>query len=66
MIAEPKKIGTLKVTLEDGSVRELVLRSRSWQGVPVLEVCDDGTGDTWTVFKLGALPTEVEITKETA
>ena len=61
----PKDLGTLVVTLEDGSTSSLLLRAIVRQGVPVLEVRDAETvgHEEWTVFPLGKLPTAVSLSR---
>jgi len=58
-----KDLGTLKVTLEDGSVKAFLLHATVRQGDHVLEVRDAASGgqDVWTIFKFGSAPTKVQL-----
>jgi hypothetical protein len=64
----PKALGTLVITLQNGTERVLTLRSRRCRGVPVLEARDDaappGANDLWAVFELDDYPESVRIEPE--
>ena len=63
---KPKKLGTLKVTLEDGRVLKFKLMANVRWSEPVLEVWDAETNGkvNWVAFKeLGSLPASVGLSK---